>query len=446
MAMSKVFAAALLSTVEAAVGENQEPAWEPVAGGSRGGVQMQVNDTLKDNAICDSIHQLDCYGEDLDHGAIYNIWKHEDCCSACAKRADCKAWTWAWTKKVCYLKTGCNDKRTSSEDFHSGISTSPGPSPRPTPGPTPRPGPTGRKGSFLVIGDWGHDPSSHGNVRTDHLQRTIAAQMLQKFKELGDVKFILNLGDSFYPTGITSKSDGKWQSRWRDIYAPELRSVPWYSVYGNHDVYDDHGCACGSSDGSQCNQLNSDIDNKDFFYMPGVNWHKEHPELGIEVVALDFNDVSEHPCTYGQASKCQSTCYANLGSRANAAKQLFYSRKGSSSQPNLVVFSHYPTDYFRNHHTDMLSALQDGSKPITYFGGHRHNTDQNTASIAPNNNWVVGGCGGWSCDGGNQGFVVGEVSSSVKTYAVLADRGLCYRFMNGTNTMGNDHDVTQVIV
>ena len=34
---------------------------------------------------------------------------------------------------------------------------------------------------------------------------------------------------------------------------------------------------------------------KDFFYMPGVNWYKEHPELGLEVVALDYNEVSEYP-------------------------------------------------------------------------------------------------------------------------------------------------------
>eukprot|EP00929_Paragymnodinium_shiwhaense_P092179 TRINITY_DN5205_c0_g1_i1.p1 TRINITY_DN5205_c0_g1~~TRINITY_DN5205_c0_g1_i1.p1 ORF type:complete len:462 (-),score=77.36 TRINITY_DN5205_c0_g1_i1:218-1540(-) len=440
--MSKAFAAVLLGAVGRAASDSEQ-LWEPVAADSQG-VQTEVsNATLKEGGICDSVHSLDCNGEDLDHGTIYNIGTHEDCCGACEKRADCKAWTWAWKKKTCYLKSGCSSKQTGSEDFHSGINTSPSPPPSP---PSP-PSPSGRKGSFLVIGDWGHDPSQHGNVRTDHLQRTIANQMLQKFKELGDVKFILNLGDSFYPTGITSKQDGKWQSRWRDIYAPELRSVPWYTVYGNHDIYDDHGCACGSADGSQCNQLNSDISNKDFFYMPGVNWHKEHPELGIEVVALDFNDVSEHPCTYGQASKCQSTCYGNLASRAQAAKNLFNSRKASTSQPNLVVFSHYPTDYFRNHHTDMLSALKDGSKPITYFGGHRHNTDQNTASISPNNNWVVGGCGGWSCDGGNQGFVVGEVTSTVKTYAVLADRGICYSFVNETNAMMDDlRGVTQIVV
>ena len=376
-------------------------------------------------AICDSTHQLDCYGDDLPSGTVHNIWSHEACCGACESRSGCSAWTWNWKYGQCYLKSACTDRRTNNPEVHSGVGTSP------TPGPSP--GPTNRKGSFLVIGDWGHDPSTHGNVRTDNLQKTIASQMLQKFKELGDVKFILNLGDSFYPTGITSKSDGKWQSRWRNIYAAELRSVPWYTVYGNHDVYDDWGCACGSADGSQCNQVNSNINDKNFFYMPGVNWHKEHPELGIEVVALDFNDVSEHPCSYGTAHSCSSKCYSNLASRAQAAKELFYNRKSTSPHKNLVVFSHYPTDYFRHHHTDMLGALKDNSRhAITYFGGHRHNTDQSGSSIAPNNEWLVGGCGGWGCDGGNQGFVVGEISDTVKTYAVLANKNLCYTMTNAS--------------
>merc|ERR1711971_782908 len=117
------------------------------------------------------------------------------------------------------LKSACTDQRTGSDAYHSGVQASPAPSPSPSPPPSPPAPPGSRKGSFLVIGDWGHDPSVHGNVKTDALQRAIAAQMLAKFRELGDVKFIVNLGDSFYPTGITSKSDSKWQTRWRNIFA-----------------------------------------------------------------------------------------------------------------------------------------------------------------------------------------------------------------------------------
>ena len=35
------------------------------------------------------------------------------------------------------------------------------------------------------------------------------------FQELGDVKFVINVGDSFYPTGVTSKTDEQWGKKWR---------------------------------------------------------------------------------------------------------------------------------------------------------------------------------------------------------------------------------------
>eukprot|EP00930_Biecheleria_cincta_P045628 TRINITY_DN31448_c0_g1_i1.p1 TRINITY_DN31448_c0_g1~~TRINITY_DN31448_c0_g1_i1.p1 ORF type:complete len:438 (+),score=55.13 TRINITY_DN31448_c0_g1_i1:50-1363(+) len=390
---------------------------------------------LSEGGICDSIPLLDCSGQDLPDGVLHHMFgTHLHCCNACQQHPGCGAWTWNWRVGDCFLKSGCDHQQTGDVDLHSGHGPSHSPPSPPSPAPPspPHPSPGGRKGSFLVIGDWGHDPSVHGNLRTDRLQRDVAERMLQKFRELGDVKFILNLGDSFYPSGITSKSDGKWQSIWRDIYAPELRSVPWYSVYGNHDIYADWGCACGNADGSQCNQLNSDINDKDFFYMPGVNWFKTHPELGIEVVALDFNEVSEHTCSYELAAKCENACMENLRSRADAAMDLLNDRRTKSSQPNLVVFSHYPTDYFHGARAEVLDALRDGSKQITYFGGHRHVTDHSGTSIAPNTNWVVGGCGGWSCDGSDQGFVVAEIGDVVTTYADLSDQHLCNQFMNAT--------------
>lgn len=75
---------------------------------------------------------------------------------------------------------------------------------------------------------------------------------------------------------------------------------------------------------------------------------------------------------------------------------------------NLIVFSHYPTDYL------MLSELHDLLRTedpvITYFGAHRHATcgDWCSHPIYPTVQWTVGGGGGFSCDG-DQGFVVGDV-------------------------------------
>ena len=93
-----------------------------------------------------------------------------------------------------------------------------------------------RVASFMVIGDWGYDGVAHGNVGR-HCQGVIASRMHQEFTELGDVKFVINVGDSFYPGGVTSKDDSAWHSKWRNVYSSSVRSVPWYSVYGNHDTW-----------------------------------------------------------------------------------------------------------------------------------------------------------------------------------------------------------------
>merc|ERR1719414_590201 len=80
-------------------------------------------------------------------------------------------------------------------------------------------------------------------------------------------------------------------------------------------------------------------------------------------------------------SSCQSACESNLRYRAKEAFELFHTRAAKSAAKNLLVFSHYPTDYFRNL-PDFLSGLRNASTHhIEYFGGHRHNVD-NTSTIS----------------------------------------------------------------
>mmetsp|Transcript_71737 Transcript_71737/g.126633 ORF Transcript_71737/g.126633 Transcript_71737/m.126633 type:complete len:418 (+) Transcript_71737:71-1324(+) len=301
--------------------------------------------------------------------------------------------------------------------------------------------PASRRGSFLVLGDWGWDEWAHApNLLENRCQKLIAEKMLETMRELGDVQFIINVGDSFYPNGVKSKQDPQWWTKWRNIYDQELRNLPWYSVYGNHDYNGDASCACGSNP-QACAQFNADFNNRNFFYMPNLNWNREHPELGLEVVALDMNAYewtwnrypnpdemcSLEPCAN---TPCQEQCELNLKYRAKDGFGLLKRRIEDSSQKNLLVFSHYPSDYFWNETmTPMLSLLRDNSKHhIEYFGGHRHSTDDSSvASTWPNHNWLVGGGGGWSCDSPQQGFVVGEIDMdyNLTTYSVLVPTDDC---------------------
>jgi len=305
-------------------------------------------------------------------------------------------------------------------------------------------------GSFIAIGDWGHDDNTHGNCYSSMCQKTVAQQMHETMAELGDVKFVINVGDSFYPNGVSSADDWQWDAKWRNVYSESTRSVPWYSVYGNHDYHQDPGvCSDNVADGAQ---INGDIDDLSTFYMPDYNWYKEHPELELEVVALDLNNyqngwnhgvkASDQSFADCQYTACKSSCYGRIKGRAEAGFELFKERTAATSAKNLLVFSHYPTDYFWDTRagdasSDFLASLSDASKyHVEFFGGHRHNVDQDSvASISPNSAWLSGGGGGWSCDGNQQGFVVGEIASdgTMTTRSVLVDSGLCCNRFLGTN-------------
>eukprot|EP00930_Biecheleria_cincta_P018320 TRINITY_DN14312_c0_g1_i1.p1 TRINITY_DN14312_c0_g1~~TRINITY_DN14312_c0_g1_i1.p1 ORF type:complete len:430 (+),score=72.45 TRINITY_DN14312_c0_g1_i1:56-1345(+) len=298
-----------------------------------------------------------------------------------------------------------------------------------------------RRGSFLVLGDWGWDEKVHGSnlySGKQRCQRLIAEKMLETYEELGDVKFVINVGDSFYPNGVKSKDDPQWDTKWRNVYDAKLRSVPWYSVYGNHDLIEDP-CAC-AKDSKDCALVNNNTEDLNYFYMPDVNFNKEHPELDVEIVALDTNQYEwawnrnaamNTRCPLDCAwTKCQAQCEWNMKYRARDAELLLKDRYKKSPHKNLLVFSHYPTDYFWNRsQTDLLDILSDSSlHHVEYFAGHRHSTDQtSTISTAPNNNWLVGGGGGWSCDSPNQGFVVGEIDGNgdINTYSVLVPHWEC---------------------
>ena len=50
-----------------------------------------------------------------------------------------------------------------------------------------------------------------------------------------DVNFVINVADSFYPDGVSSKDDPQWEVKWRQVYSPQVRAwVSWFLSYGVH--------------------------------------------------------------------------------------------------------------------------------------------------------------------------------------------------------------------
>ena len=84
--------------------------------------------------------------------------------------------------------------------------------------------------TFLAVGDWGRDGAYH--------QSEVAARMAETATTVS-ARFVISVGDNFYPAGVASASDPKWKTSFEDVYAAPSLQVPWYVALGNHDYYGD---------------------------------------------------------------------------------------------------------------------------------------------------------------------------------------------------------------
>jgi hypothetical protein len=83
---------------------------------------------------------------------------------------------------------------------------------------------------LLAVGDWGS--KREGPVQ--ELAAAMATFAQQHWR--GKPDMILGLGDNFYPDGVRSVDDARFQTTWVQPFLshPELH-VPWHMVLGNHD-------------------------------------------------------------------------------------------------------------------------------------------------------------------------------------------------------------------
>lgn len=80
--------------------------------------------------------------------------------------------------------------------------------------------------AFVALGDWGRDGLK--------AQRDVADSMAAAADEIGS-RFVISVGDNFYPCGVGAVDDPQWKSSFEDIYAAPSLQTPWYAALGNHD-------------------------------------------------------------------------------------------------------------------------------------------------------------------------------------------------------------------
>lgn len=296
--------------------------------------------------------------------------------------------------------------------------------------------PTTRLGSFMVIGDWGYHAPVSGFIQGGSCQADVSELMNQKFSELGDVRFVLNLGDSFYVRGVESTTDSLWEDVWRSKYSDELRQVPWYGVYGNHD-YGEQACMCGDTT-EECSQTQY---TQDGWTMPGMSYNVPIPDMGLEIIAIDINKVDPKICDH--ATDCKQKCFDNLEKRYKESMDLLRERLADTTYQQILIIAHYPTFMWANL-PELLEMTSKSDKQIYAYGGHIHsmakcegegNCD---APLTPTPNvkaYLAGGGGGYFGNGdglGMFGIITGVVQSNnlidnkIETITASQCQGDCF--------------------
>ena len=88
--------------------------------------------------------------------------------------------------------------------------------------------------SFGQIADWGviDDPTENVNgYKNDPSIPPLVGDTLQKFP---DLDFIINSGDSFYQTGVTTVTDPRWDTTYQQPIGAKVQNKYVYSALGNH--------------------------------------------------------------------------------------------------------------------------------------------------------------------------------------------------------------------
>jgi hypothetical protein len=65
-------------------------------------------------------------------------------------------------------------------------------------------------------------------------QKAVASAMMTSHRQT-PFDIAITVGDNFYPVGMESPTDPRWQTWWEDVYGP--MNLAFYAVLGNHDWY-----------------------------------------------------------------------------------------------------------------------------------------------------------------------------------------------------------------
>lgn len=205
---------------------------------------------------------------------------------------------------------------------------------------------------FMIVGDWGR--------RGNQDQRRVARAMQQNAL-VTPPRFVISVGDNFYPRGVSTTSDPLWAEAFENVYDGRELDCPWYAILGNHDH-------------KQSVQAEIDYSRKSRRWKMPAAYYKHTEEISPGISA-DFFFIDTTPIVSHQPAFWSA--FITGSSTKQQITWLEESLRASSARWKIVV-GHHPIISAGPHGEE--TALVREVKPLlekygvhAYFNGHEHN-------------------------------------------------------------------------
>eukprot|EP01038_Epipyxis_sp_PR26KG_P010456 gene10456-14044_t len=207
--------------------------------------------------------------------------------------------------------------------------------------------------TFYAIGDYGYP--------TPDIKQTAFAMSDYAISN-EPPKFILALGDNFYPNGVQSVSDSLFKRFWIDVFLKyDSLRVPWRVVLGNHD-YEGNAQA-------QIDYTNHESNPDKIWYCPSNNYEfseiirsSSNPQ---NITNVDFFALDTNGCQHQFLQQELVSNINNLNSKLNLSNAKWK-----------IVFGHHPVHTKSRKHGLLGKKLGQKyySKPTNRFFSINQNT------------------------------------------------------------------------
>ncbi|CAG8574588.1 7827_t:CDS:2 [Funneliformis caledonium] len=287
---------------------------------------------------------------------------------------------------------------------------------------------------FLVFGDWGFQGKgigkNHGN------QKNVAFAM-KKWAERYDSRFIINVGDSFYKSeegdhqGVDSVNDTKWKTAWLNVYKGKLAQIPWYSVAGNHDWY---------------NNVTAEVDYSlnvnSRFFMPSLFYVRTSVFGNEEKVKVTWIHIDTNLFYYkydeikkeGMKEKFGTLGWDDEGEIEEKLKWVEEQLIDQQDANWIFVVGHHPLigKCVDNYYMPRLTTLFERYKVSGYFAGHAHTLEYQYPKPNSSVAYFTSGAGSRTspgCNGKDWGAPEGTFGF---LHATIIGNEMNFEFVNAT--------------